>query len=86
MTTDCENTVNTKTTELHLGPTADEMRLSRVSHPRATLMAIILLAAVFLLFGMFASAAQPDYAPALGGSAGSTTLLGSWVGQHLGRF
>ena len=79
MTIDSENTVNTKTTEMSLGPTADEMRLSRLSHPRATLMAMALLAVVFLLFGMFASAAEPDYAPALGSIDGAATLLGSWV-------
>ena len=38
----------------------DSFRLSRISHPRATLTAIILLAAVFIAFGVFADQALPD--------------------------
>lgn len=38
------------------------IRLSRLSHPRATMLAMILLAAVFLLFGLFANALHPELA------------------------
>ena len=35
---------------------SDSLRLSRITHPRATLWAMILLALVFLSFGLFAQA------------------------------
>jgi len=36
------------------------LRLSRISHPRATLCAMILLALVFLFFGLVAQAYVPE--------------------------
>ena len=36
------------------------IRLSRLNHPRGTLAAMVLLAAVFLLFGAFAHALHPE--------------------------
>jgi len=38
------------------------IRLSRVNHPRGTLVAMVLLATVFLLFGVFAHALHPELA------------------------
>ncbi len=38
------------------------IRLSRLNHPRGTLVAMALLAAVFLLFGVFAHALHPELA------------------------
>lgn len=80
-----ETTVNSKTTPIGYGPTVGDMRMSRLSHPRATLVAMILLAAVFLLFGMFASAVEPACVPAPTGMSspasidGSLSLIGHWV-------
>lgn len=75
-----EKTVNSKATPGSFGPTIDEMRLSRLSHPRATLLAMILLATVFLLFGMFASAAVDHaYMPAPATFDGALVLIGNWV-------
>jgi len=55
------------------------MRMSRLSHPRATLVAMILLAVVFLLFGMFASAVEPHYAPAPNTIDGAVAIICDWV-------
>jgi hypothetical protein len=74
-----EKTVNTKATSIGYGPTIGDMRLSRLSHPRATLMAMVLLAVVFLLFGMFANAVEPAYTPAPNTINGAMTLIGDWV-------
>ena len=38
----------------------DSFRLSRIRQPRATLAAILLLAAVFIAFGVFADQAVPS--------------------------
>ncbi len=38
------------------------IRLSRLNHPRGTLVAMALLTAVFLLFGVFAHALHPELA------------------------
>ena len=38
----------------------NNIRMSRISHPRATLWAMLLLAVVFLGFGMWAEACLPD--------------------------
>ena len=74
-----EKTVNTKSTSIGYGPTIGDMRLSRLSHPRATVMAMVLLAVVFLLFGMFANAVEPAYTPAPNTINGAMTLIGDWV-------
>lgn len=83
-----ENTVNAKTTQPSCGPTISEMRMSRLSHPRASLLTVILLAAVFLLFGLFASAVEPDYAvtPAIMNCCvpGDWALIGDWISGHTG--
>jgi len=42
----------------------DNFRLSRVSHPRTSLAAIMLLLAVFVAFGVFADQALPTKAAA----------------------
>jgi hypothetical protein len=41
-------------------PSYQGIRLSRLTHPRASLIAIVLLAVVFGLFGVVASAAHPE--------------------------
>ena len=82
-----DKTVNTKTTNIEYGPTIGDMRLSRLSHPRASLLAMILLATVFVLFGMFASAVEPSYTPAPdtipGSINGAASLIGDWVIGHV---
>ena len=78
MNTDREQSVNTKT-ELRYGPTINEMRLSRLSHPRATLVAMILLALVFGAFGLLASAAEVSYTPSPASLGGSLSLISHWV-------
>ena len=79
-----EKTVNTKTNHIEYGPTIGEMRMSRLSHPRATLVAMVLLAAVFLLFGLFASAAEPSYTPAPNTLGGAASLISDWVVAQVG--
>lgn len=79
-----DKTVTTKTNQMGYGPTIGEMRLSRLGHPRASLFAIVLLAAVFLLFGLFASAAASNYSPAPNTIDGAVALIGDWVLVHSG--
>ena len=38
----------------------NNIRLSRISHPRATLMGFALLIAVFLVFGLWAQVSYPE--------------------------
>jgi hypothetical protein len=40
---------------------------------------MVLLAVVFLLFGMFANAVEPAYAPAPNTIDGAMALIGDWV-------
>ncbi|MGE0622959.1 MAG: hypothetical protein AB7I04_06825 [Pseudomonadales bacterium] len=75
--------MNTKPT-FRYGPTIGEMRLSRLSHPRATLFAIILLAVVFLLFGLFTSSVDVSHTPAPNTVDGAVSLIGHWVVASLG--
>ncbi len=82
MNRDSEQTVNAK--NMDIGPTIGDMRLSRLSHPRASLMAMVLLAVVFLLFGLFASAAEASYAPAPNTVGGAMGLISDWVVNHCG--
>jgi hypothetical protein len=57
-----------------------ELRMTRLSHPRANLLAVLLLAAVFLIFGLIASAAlEPSYTPAPSTAEGSMLLIGNWL-------
>ena len=79
-----DKTVNSKTTHVEYGPTIGDMRLSRLSHPRASLVAMILLAAVFLMFGLFASAMGPSYTPAPNTINGAASLIGDWVLTYVG--
>lgn len=77
-----EKTVNTKTTHAGYGPTGptvNEIRISRLSHPRATLVAMVLLATVFLLFGMFANAIEVTHAAAPNTIEGAAVLISDWV-------
>ena len=58
-------------------------RLSRLTHPRATLIAMVLLVVVFGLFGAFASAAHPELSlttPATFEAA--ATVLSTWICCH----
>lgn len=79
MNRDSEKTVNTKPTSISYGPTVSDMRMSRLSHPRATILAMVLLAVVFLLFGLFASAVEPSYAPAPNTIDGAMARIGDWL-------
>jgi len=56
-----------------------EIRMSRLSHPRANLFAMLLLAVVFLLFGLVASAFEPGYSPAPNTLEGSAMIFGHWL-------
>jgi len=60
-------------------PIISEIRMSRLSHPRASLFAMLLLAAVFLLFGLVASAFEPGYSPAPNTVEGSAMIFGHWL-------
>ncbi len=51
------------------------IRLSRVNHPRGTLVAMVLLAAVFLLFGVFANALHPELAAQAPAATSDVMLL-----------
>lgn len=84
MNTDREKAVNTKSTSISYGPMVSDMRLSRLTHPRATLLAMVLLAVVFLLFGMFASAVEPAHVPAPGTIDGAMVRIGSWLMTSVG--
>ena len=79
-----DTTVNTKTNQIESGPTIGDMRLSRLSHPRASLVAMILLAVVFLMFGMIASAMEPSYTPAPNTINGAVSLIGDWMLAQVG--
>ena len=59
-----------------------EIRMSRLRHPRASLFAMLLLAGVFLLFGMVASAYEPSYSPAPNTFEGSARIFGHWLMGH----
>ncbi len=78
-----EQPVNTKPT-FRYGPTIGQMRLSRLSHPRGTVFAMILLAVVFLLFGLLANAAGVSHTPAPSTVNGAATLIGHWVMASVG--
>lgn len=56
-----------------------EYRMSRLSHPRATLFAMILLAVVFGLFGLVASAFEPSYSPPPSTFEGAAMIFGDWL-------
>lgn len=60
-------------------PVLREIRMSRLSYPRASLFAMLLLAAVFLLFGLAASAWEPGYSPAPNTFEGSAMIFGHWL-------
>ena len=56
----------------------DSFRLSRIRQPRATLAAMLLLAAVFIAFGVFADQALPSEGAAV--STGTDMELSSvWL-------
>ena len=79
MNTCQEKTVNARNSPLHNTPTIAELRMSRLRYPRGTLMAMILLAVVFLLFGLFASAIQPEYAAPPETITGLLSSLSEWA-------
>lgn len=61
-------------------PVINDMRLSRLSYPRATLVAMVLLAVVFLTFGVFAQATQASVEmPAPNTIQGALVLVSDWV-------
>ncbi len=74
-----EKTVNTPSNPLKYVPSIVDVRMSRIRYPRGTLIAMVLLAAVFVLFGVFASAAQPQYPPAPEALMSITEALGDWL-------
>lgn len=61
------------------GPVVSDIRLSRLTHPRGTLVAMILLAVVFILFGMFAEARPTAHVPAPNTLDGAAYLVTDWV-------
>lgn len=83
-----EKTVNTDAAFGHTARPApsplalrfSELRMTRLSHPRANLLAMILLAVVFLIFGLIASTAlEPSYTPAPSSTEGTMLLIGNWL-------
>jgi len=54
-------------------------RLSRLTYPRTSLTAIVLLALVFGVFGAVASTLQPDPANGVATVDAATTLLNNWI-------
>lgn len=67
---------------LDRGPMIREIRLSRLTHPRATLVAMALLAVVFILFGVFANALPTHPVAPPNTFDGAVFLISDWV---LGR-
>ena len=67
------------TFDIPKGPQINDIRLSRLSHPRATLFAAVMLAIVFLLFGVFANAMAPPHMPAPNTLDGAAVLVCDWV-------
>ena len=62
----------------------DCIRFSRLTHPRASRAAFVLLAGVFSLFGAVASALHPELGAAATAAtpkvlAGAAELLGNWI-------
>jgi len=60
-------------------PLISEIRVSRLRQPRATTLAIVLLATVFLLFGMVAAAMEPAHPPMPTSAEGVVNLIASWA-------
>ena len=56
----------------------DSFRLSRIRQPRATLAAMLLLAAVFIAFGVFADQALPSEGAAAPAGA-DVELSSAWL-------
>ncbi len=57
---------------------ANNIRMSRISHPRGTFWAMLLLTVVFLGFGVWAEACLPETT-----AFGNTLPANEWVGQTL---
>ena len=62
----------------------DSIRLSRLTHPRASLIAMVLLAIVFGLFGIVASLLHPELGAAGPAAApntfeGAALLFSNWI-------
>ena len=53
------------TLTMDLADMKDSFRLSRIRQPRATLATLLLLAAVFIAFGVFADQALPSAGPSI---------------------
>ncbi len=62
-------------TTVEKGMMNNSMRLSRLNHPRGTLVAMVLLAAVFLLFGAFAHALLPELTAGAPEATGEAVLF-----------
>ncbi len=58
-------------------PLISEIRMSRLRHPRASILAMVLLAVVFLAFGLIASALEPGYSPAPSTAEGLAMIIGN---------
>lgn len=63
----------------------ESFRLSRIRAPRGTLVAMALVALVFVLFGLAANALAPDQAAAnpAGQLNGLAVQLGHWLLGHV---
>jgi hypothetical protein len=61
----------------------NSFRLSRLTHPRASLFAIILLAVVFGIFGLVASAMHPEltFTPPLARESVMVEGAVRWLGE-----
>jgi len=60
-------------------PLISEIRVSRLRQPRATILAMILLAVVFLLFGMIAAAVEPAHPPMPTSAEGVANFVLTWL-------
>lgn len=63
----------------------NNIRLSRISHPRATLLGVALLFAVFMLFGLWAQVFHPEWMQVSTQPPQSSSLMDSPMmaaGQH----
>ena len=64
----------------------NNIRLSRISHPRATLLGFILLFAVFMLFGLWAQVFHPEWMQVSAQPTTTTILTDTQLGAASQRW